>query len=201
VPAQGRTRRTFIAVPLPPDLQATLFEVRSALARRLPAISWLRKMENLHITIQFLGAVSDPQLAGLQDALARSVEALPSFDASVGGLGAFPAPERAQVIWAGVDDLEGGLARVAAAIRPVTEGIGDAKDLGSQPPSKPFRAHVTLGRSKTGVDLGPLVQAAAGQHFGRITVDEVHLYESRPGPEGSTYILRSRARLASLFLR
>ena len=53
------------------------------------------------------------------------------------------------------------------------------------------------------VDDGPggadraTLDAFAGRDFGGTTVDEVHLYESRLGGEGSTYVLRSRAALAS----
>jgi 2'-5' RNA ligase len=57
---------------------------------------------------------------------------------------------------------------------------------------------VTVGRAKgRGVDARAALDAFATRDFGGTTVDEVHVYESRLGGEGSTYVLRSRAALAS----
>lgn len=69
-------------------------------------------------------------------------------------------------------------------------------------------APTKLVRSFVAVPLPPDLQARifaldafVNREFGSVTVDEIHLYESRlgGGPEnaGSTYILRHRAALAS----
>ena len=49
--------RSFVAVPLPEAIQASIFAAAQELARALPDVKWSRKVENLHITVKFLGPV------------------------------------------------------------------------------------------------------------------------------------------------
>jgi 2'-5' RNA ligase len=81
-------------------------------------------------------------------------------------------------------------------VAEVVEGVGER--FGFAREQRAFTGHVTVGRSKgRGVDARTALDAFAGRDFGATTVDEVHLYESQLGGDGSTYVLRSRAALAS----
>jgi len=191
----GATVRSFVAAPLPEALRAELFSVAQSLAGALPAVKWSRKVENLHVTIKFLGPVAETRIDELAAALSRAVGDLPRFGIALRGLGAFPALQKAQVIWAGVEDRAGGLARVSAALETLSAELGVGK---SEP--RPFQPHVTLGRSKAGVDARAALAPFADRGFGPVAetrIDELHLYESRLGGGGSTYILRSKAALSS----
>ena len=191
-----RTLRSFVAVPLPMAVQADVFSAAQALAGELPAVRWSRKVENLHVTIKFLGPIAETRIDEVGNALARAVGDLPRFGIELRGMGAFPSPGRANVIWAGVQDRTGGLERVARTVEAVATdlGVGETE-------SRPFHAHVTVGRSKVGSDARSAVARFAERSFGSTGVDEVHLYESRlgggPNHAGSTYILRRRAALNS----
>jgi RNA 2',3'-cyclic 3'-phosphodiesterase len=190
----GATVRSFVAAPLPETLKAELFSVAQSLAGALPAVKWSRKIENLHVTIKFLGPVAETRLGALAAALDRAVGDLPPFEIALRGLGAFPSLQKAQVIWAGVEDRTGGLARVSAAVETLSAELG----VGQREP-RPFQPHVTLGRSKPGVDARAALVPFADRAFGLVAparVDELHLYESRLGGAGSTYILRSKAGLS-----
>jgi RNA 2',3'-cyclic 3'-phosphodiesterase len=192
--------RSFIAVPLPASVQKAVFGVADRLAAALPGVRWSRKVENMHVTIKFLGGVEESRLAAFGADLQAALAAFPAFEIAVRGLGAFPSPRRANVIWAGVDDPSGGLQRAAAVVETVA-----ARAHVGEPETRPFRAHVTVGRAKAPVDArGPL--SALGDHpFGVAAVDALHVYESQlgGGPNndqtraGSTYVLRHRAALAS----
>jgi RNA 2',3'-cyclic 3'-phosphodiesterase len=191
------TVRSFVAVPLPGPLQALIFAGAQELARELPqsGIKWSRKVENLHITVKFLGPVPEEKLIALGTELAEALAPLPRFRLELRRMGAFPSVRKASVVWAGVDDATRGLAAVAEAVEEVGERFGFARE------RRPFTGHVTVGRSKgRGVDVRAALDAFAGRNvdsFGETTVEEVHVYESRLGGEGSTYVLRSRAALAS----
>jgi 2'-5' RNA ligase len=188
--------RSFVAVPLPSAIQADIFAAALSLAGELPGVKWSRKVENLHVTIKFLGPVAETQLGDLGGALARAVADLPRFGIELRGMGAFPSGKKANVIWAGVEDPAGGLARVAQAVEVVATqlGVGEKE-------SRPFHAHVTVGRSKGGTDARAALVRFAERAFGQVAVDELHLYESQlgggPDHAGSTYILRHRAALSS----
>ena len=190
----SETVRSFVAVPLPGPLQERIFAAAGELARALPeaGIKWSRKVENLHITVKFLGPVAEERLPEIGAALADALGGVPRFAIALRGMGAFPSTRKASVVWAGVDDATRGLAAVADVVEGVGERFGFARE------RREFTGHVTVGRSKgRGVDARATLDAFAGRDFGGTTVDEVHLYESRLGGEGSTYVLRSRAALAT----
>jgi RNA 2',3'-cyclic 3'-phosphodiesterase len=182
--------RTFVAVPLPGPVQSVIFEAAQSLSGVLPPVKWSRKAENLHVTVKFLGQVAEDRVHQLGTALDAALGRLPRFSISVRGLGAFPRPRAARIVWAGVDDPTQGLATVAAAVEDTAARLGFARA------ERPFRAHVTVGRSKEPVDAGTALAGWTERRFAAVTVDEVHLYESRLGGEGSTYVLRARAALA-----
>ena len=110
-------------------------------------------------------------------------------------MGAFPSARKANVLWAGVAD-DGRLGLVAEAVEEVAArlGIGERS-------TRPFRAHVTVGRSKQGVDARAALAPFGERAFGAASVDEALVFESRlgSGPDsvGSTYILRHKAALGS----
>ena len=186
--------RSFVAVPLPEKIQADIFAAAQELSRRLPqlGVKWAGKVENLHITVKFLGQIEEEKLTALAEDLARTVAPLPRFRLELRGMGAFPSPRKANVVWAGVEDGARGLTAIAEAV----EGVGERFGFGRE--QRAFTGHVTVGRSKgRGVDARTALDAFAGRSFGATTVEEVHVYESRLGGEGSTYVLRSRAALAS----
>jgi len=188
------TVRSFVAVPLPGDIQSRIFAAAQELARELPqsGIKWSRKVENLHITVKFLGQVEDAKLTALAQELAMAMAPVPRFRLELRGMGAFPSPRKANVVWAGVEDASRGLNAVAAAVEGVGERFGFARE------QRAFTGHVTVGRSKgRSVDARRAIDAFAARDFGGTTVEEVHVYESRLGGEGSTYVLRSRAALNS----
>ena len=184
--------RSFVAVPLPGEIQSRILGTAQELARDLPEVKWSRKVENLHITIKFLGQIDEAKLIALADELARAIAPLPRFRLELRRMGAFPSARHANVLWVGADDVEHGLAAVAEAVEGVGERFGIARE------QRAFTGHVTVGRSKgRGVDARAALARLAERSFGAASVDEVHVYESRLGGEGSTYVLRSRAALAS----
>ncbi len=188
--------RSFVAVPLPEPVRANVAAAAGELARVLPGVRWSRKIENLHVTVKFLGSVDEVKLAAFGDALGRSLGTVPRFGIEVRGMGAFPSPRRANVLWAGVADPGGWFGAVAAVVEETAARLG----VGERD-KRPFRAHVTVGRCKQGVDARAALAPFEGQAFGAASVEEALIFESRlgSGPEsaGSTYVLRHRAALGS----
>jgi len=188
--------RSFVAVPLPDSVRAGVLAAADELGRALPGVKWSRKIENLHVTIKFLGSVEEAKLAAFSAALAESLGALPRFGIELRGMGAFPSARKANVLWAGVTDGGDRLGAVAAIVEETAAGLG----IGERE-SRPFRAHVTVGRSKQGVDARAALAPFERRGFGAASVDEALVFESQlgGGPDngGSTYVLRHRAALGS----
>ncbi len=185
--------RSFIAVALPAAVQERVLAAAVSLAPALPpgAVRWSRKVENLHVTLKFLGNVAIGRLDQLGQALIAGLRGVPPFAIAVRGFGAFPSARTASIIWAGIDDRQQGLERVATIVEQV------AASFGFVPETRAFRGHVTVGRARerTNVDVRQALQPWTEQTFGDVAVGEVSVYESRLGREGSTYVLRCRAPL------
>jgi 2'-5' RNA ligase len=182
--------RSFVAVPLPGAVQEEIAAATRQVARELSSVKWSRKTENLHVTLKFLGPVAEARLSALGEALRGALAGVPRFEVAVRSFGAFPTADRANVLFAGVDE-EGarGLARVAEIVEAVAVRSGFPRE------ARAFTGHVTVGRSKDGVDARKALAPWAARAFGAVRVEEVHVYESQLGGEGSTYVLRSRAAL------
>lgn len=136
-------------------------------------------LENMHVTLYFLGQVSDVRLTELCAAM-DSVRVAP-LEIVVRTLGTFP---RGGVLFAQVDaaprltDLQ---RRLAIAVAPFA-----ARPDPNSPPQGDYHPHITLARSRTPLRLhGRSIQTFPEPiHF---TADSVHLYQSRPTPAGSVY--------------
>lgn len=104
-------------------------------------VAWVRE-ENLHLTLRFLGELSDIQLAR---ALAAPHERIvDSFELAAQGLGAYPGLRNAKVIWAGVGSpTPNGRSRLEE-LQSHTEQWARAS--GIPPEHRRFRPHITLGR-------------------------------------------------------
>jgi 2'-5' RNA ligase len=185
--------RSFVAIPLPADVRVELATAARTLARELPpAVRWSKKPENFHVTLKFLGPIAESRLGELGAAMGGALAGVPRFGLGVRGFGAFPTPGDAKVVFAGLDGDVKALGDVAEVVEGVAATFGIARE------ARAFTGHVTVGRSKVGVDARAALAPWTDRRFGEVAVDEVHLYESRLGKEGSTYVLRSRATLAAL---
>lgn len=191
--ASDRRVRSFVAVPLPSAIQTDVLAAATGLAVELPAVKWSLKAENLHVTVKFLGPVVAERMKALADALADELARRDVLDVALRGFGAFPSASDATTIWAGVDDPDGRLGAVASSVERVVQRI----DLGVAPEARAFRPHVTVGRCKRGVDARRVLDPWRDHLFGTTTVAALHIYESRLGRGGSTYVLRGRVPLGT----
>lgn len=175
--------RLFLAVTLPEALQQDIARATAALRAAAPTVRWVRP-ERLHLTMKFLGERPDDDATRIADAARHATTGLQPVSASLHGTGAFPNFRRPRVVWLGMHP-EAPLAAIArrldAALAP----------LGIEPESRPFRAHVTLGRVADA--MPPAAAAALERDLRRVTstwllaVYDIALMQSTLGPGGPTY--------------
>ncbi len=185
--------RAFVAVDVPNDARAALSEAQARLKRAHVGVkvSWT-KIENLHLTLQFLGYVEEPAIDKITMALESVATQCGAFDLPVRGAGGFPDERRPRVLWVGCDDGAGKLNALAQAVQTAM------RPLGFEPERRDFSAHLTLGRVKFPSPDAALTRALdsiKNDAFGTLRVDSLHLYESQLHPEGSVY-----TKLSSYFL-
>jgi len=185
--------RAFIAVDIPEHVRAALDEAQARLKRAHVGVkvSWT-KVENIHVTLQFLGYVEEEAVAKIGAALDRIAAEHPAFALDVRGAGAFPDDRRPRVLWVGCDDAEGRLKALAQAVQAAMQ------PLGFEPEHREFSAHLTLGRVKLprpDAALTKALDSIKNQAFGTMRVDAVHLFQSQLHPEGSIYSKLSSHRM------
>jgi 2'-5' RNA ligase len=140
--------------------------------------------ENLHVTVKFLGRVEGERLALVREALDRAVAGAEPFDIAVAGLGAFPAPIRPRVIWAGVTTGEALLVSLAERVHRELGAIGFVRE------ARPFTAHVTLGRVRAprrNPALAEALERAASTGYAAFRVDRLSLMRSDLSPRGARH--------------
>jgi 2'-5' RNA ligase len=134
--------------------------------------------------VKFLGSVDDTRVQSVIDALHTAAGAHAPFELEVGGLGAFPTPTRARVLWAG---LVGGVAPLSALAASVEDGLAG---LGFPREDRAFSPHITLARVREpgrAPALAEALGAASGRRFGRFAVPEMALMRSDLSPKGARY--------------
>lgn len=140
---------------------------------------------NMHLTVWFLGEVSDARAAAILDAM-RPPLAAPAFDLHLAGFGAFPPSGPPRVLWMGVTR---GLEALARAHDEVGERL---RPWGFPPEGRAYSAHLTIGRVKeppTGPARAALRQALAYVHAdaGACRIADLTLFRSRTSPKGAVY--------------
>jgi 2'-5' RNA ligase len=161
------------------NLRSRLQRVEKGLvARWVPA-------DNLHVTLWFIGEVTDGRALDIDGALRGGFDA-PSFTLEVAGCGAFPESGPPRVFWLGVptggEDLSRLHAQTAALLLPL--GIkGDRRTY--------YRSHVTIARVKTTPRGSTAVirrtVANTAARCGSCRVAAVTLFRSRVSSAGSAY--------------
>ena len=125
--------RLFVALVPPAPVQAAL----AALAAPLTGVRWT-PVENLHLTLRFIGETTPDKQDTFAAALAR-VRVEP-FVLPTGGVGLFPSRGPAKVLWAGVGH---GHTRLYQLRKQVDEALLTV-DSGLAMPG--FHPHFTIGR-------------------------------------------------------
>jgi len=189
--------RTFLALEVPVEtlrrVQKTRDELRSSWEKAGgPAVRWV-SLDAMHLTLKFLGEIPAPSADAVADALQALAAAHGPIELRCAGVGAFPSLERPRVVWAGIEDPAGALAKLVEAIE------GRLADLGFGRESRPFRPHLTLGRIKdprrARGGMEPVVAPHAAADFGGFAAREVVLFRSELTPSGARYTALCRARL------
>jgi len=174
--------RAFVAIEIPdPRVMEKLVAFQKELEETRADLKIVER-ENLHYTVKFLGEITDAQATEVD----RRLKALKLARAEVTarGVGAFPSPGRPRVVWVGVAD--GDSEKVEAIAGPVIRALGG---IGEQD-DRPFQAHLTLARVRSGVNrqnLEKLLRERRDVTFGSVVMAEFKLKSSVLTPRGPIY--------------
>lgn len=149
----------------------------------------LVELENLHLTLRFIGEIPRELVERVMEAL-RGVEFAP-FTVRFVGLGAFPNPRRPRVIWVGVEEGARELSELSEKVNSALAKLKLPK------PDEEFTPHLTVARVKSGVGSLPrIIEEGGSLEFGSMLVDRIRLKKSTLTSRGPIYetLLEVRAR-------
>jgi 2'-5' RNA ligase len=173
--------RAFIAIDLPETLHAALAEAQQSFRDACRDARWTRP-EGIHLTLKFLGEISDAQTRQVVEALGQ-IGPFEPLSVEVKGFGFFPQAHRPRVFWAGVT-APPGLAELAARVESRMEKSGFARE------ERAFSPHLTLARfqvPRPQPALEEAVAARAATALGKFEASEFFLFESKLSPQGAQY--------------
>lgn len=191
------TSRLFVAVPAADEVRAAVGKLMEEVAggpitERIPGQPRWVRVDDLHLTLRFLGATPDGRQAEITAAVATAAAETAPFRVVLTGGGAFPSAHAPRVLWIGIadgsDDLTGLVRRLNRELAP----------LGFPPETRPFTPHLTLARTDgvAGADERARVLTEAARDL-RLTwqADRIILYKTLVGRGPVHYEGLAEARL------
>lgn len=172
-----RKVRCFVAVEIPAEIKNKI----TPLVQELHVLGVKPvAVQNIHVTLKFLGYVSHDTVEKIKQALARLQ--FPPFSFSITGIGCFPTEKRPRVVWIGCESKE---------IELLAEKINQL--LAPLFPQETCTAHLTIARIKdmTRVKTKENIQKFIAKHknevFGTVLCKEFVLKESKLQKSGPIY--------------
>jgi 2'-5' RNA ligase len=171
--------RAFFAIELDERARAAAAEIADQLRACSggDAVRWVRE-EALHVTLRFLGQLDRGRIARLAGCVREQTAALSPFRLQLGGARPFPSRRRPLAVV-----LDAGPAEPLEALAAAVErGVVAA---GFDPESRPFNAHLTLGRTRR--KRFSLVTGDVTARGESCPVNEAVLFKSELRPSGAHY--------------
>jgi len=178
--------RAFIAVEIPLPIRQAVNSATSDLQKEINSLVRWVPMENMHLTLKFLGDVSPSNVDMLTQMIRAEADLFHCFDFELNGLGSFPNLKRPRVIYIGI--------QAPAMLEALHRGIESAsRRLGYESEERGFSPHLTIGRVKQNIapaEQQTIRRALEGtkiDSLGTARVDSLHLYKSDLQSTGSVY--------------
>ena len=179
--------RTFIAIDLTDDILQKIVGITAYLKTQVPsnAIKWVVE-GNLHLTLKFLGEISESKVEQIKMLSIKAVHEINSFNFSVEGLGMYPNHKNPRVIWLGIIN-EKPLVKLATLIDQALFDAGVPRE------KRPFSPHLTIGRVRRSAtqdeinNIGTVLSQFKVDCLGEMPVEKVQLYQSELKPRGPIY--------------
>ncbi|WJV52881.1 RNA 2',3'-cyclic phosphodiesterase [Prodigiosinella aquatilis] len=130
------TSRLFFALPIPDDIRQQMIRWRAE--HFLPEAGRPVAAASLHLTLAFLGEISERKCQALRDLASRIRQ--PAFTVTINDTGQWP---RSGIVWLGCRQAPRGLLQLAELLR------SQAAHSGCHQSRQPFHPHITLLRGAT----------------------------------------------------
>ena len=184
--------RAFIAIELSEEIRNALFQIQSHLKYSGADVKWVEK-DNIHLTLKFLGEISEAKVKEISDILDGIGKETGPFEITLKDIGAFPKIDYPRVIWVGLDKGVKESAELAVKVDEALSKIGFQKE------SRPFAAHLTIGRVRSPKNKEALKEKVESCQLPPAKpqlISSVILFQSKLTPKGPIYTKLHESQLA-----
>jgi 2'-5' RNA ligase len=179
----GFVMRTFIAIELSEEIREALAQIESHLKYSGADVKWVEK-DNIHLTLKFLGEVTEEKLQQVKSVLEIIGKEFSSFEISLKDIGAFPKIDYPRVIWVGLDKGAAESKKLAERIDEELSKTGFTKE------ARPFAAHLTIGRVRSSKNKEMLKEKIKNSQLSTPNsqlIGSITLFKSTLTPKGPIY--------------
>ena len=176
--------RTFLSFPVPMEVKSKKNMLYSTLEGSPAEINWV-KNDNLHLTLKFLGYITESQIPKIIEVLEGITINYKPFQLSIKRTGCLPKKERPRTLFL---DLEGNI----NILRDLYENIENELEKIDIPKDRnDFFPHITLARIKYPQAHTPDINLFLKSSYDPIdlSLDRVQFFASELLPSGAIYTL------------
>ncbi|RME79948.1 MAG: RNA 2',3'-cyclic phosphodiesterase [Methanobacteriota archaeon] len=156
--------RAFLAVDVPLEIREKLSSISGEMENKcIKAVP----LDNMHITLAFLGEISEKQGEGIVEKLGD--RGIRKEKVVVKGLGVFPSVDYVRVVWAGAYGLDS----IENSVRSSLQELNMVRE-----ESRKWHGHITIARVKCKADVKSYLEKYNGVEFGTFNVNAITLYKS-----------------------
>ncbi len=172
--------RLFLGIPISEEIKTKIKPVVKALGETKADLN-LVSLENLHLTVKFLGGVDEQKIPEIKKATSRICQEFSNFSLHFSGVGVFPSLKEIKVVWIGLQSPE--MVELMQTFNSELDHIHKY----DYPETKP---HLTLARVKSVKNKDKLREVLLkfkDANFGEMNVDKVILFQSTLTKNGAVY--------------
>lgn len=176
--------RIFIGIKLNQPVHDQLEHFLKPFKKISTPIQWV-KQENIHLTLKFIGEVSEPKVQQISDALAHLEKFEQPLNIQLTGCGKFGRNDDLNIFWIGL--------AANPALLKLYSNIEEALAKLSIPrETRPFTPHLTVGRNKKMFNFKALlkhIEELANVPIATFSTGHFQLFKSDLRPTGPIYTI------------
>ncbi len=176
--------RSFLAFELPEEIKKIVSRVSGEMKKSPLDMRWV-KVDNIHLTVIFIGGISTDLLDDLGKKVSKVCQKHGPFNIRLRGAGVFSNRRNPRVLWLGLDGNIDKMGWFRNSLQKRLEPFGIKKE------KRRFNPHLTLGRfrkgSKSGIHLDDLLLNYEDLNSRVCTLGELILFKSDLKPGGAVY--------------
>ena len=186
--------RVFIAIDIDDKIRKSIADLQKQIASKVSVkqgdLKWVEP-NNIHLTLKFLGEITDEQLTEVKEITETITQAHQKFNLEIESIGSFGG-RSAKIVWVGAGNGKNELLALQKDLDTLLEQAGFPKE------EREFSAHLTLCRVNhpmAGVKIGEAIKQFSNLKLGQIAADAVRIYQSQLTPQGPIYTMLGEFKL------